>query len=122
MGLTIYFALTPAVGDHFTEFYVLGSSGKAADYPTNLTLGSTGTVILGLVNHEYEVINYTVVIKLGDDVIGTMNNITLSNNEKWEVNYTYAPTTAGRLKLEFLLFKEGVETPCQNLHLWITVA
>jgi len=38
----------PRVGEHFTEFYVLGAGGKIGDYLTNLTLGESGTVTLGL--------------------------------------------------------------------------
>ncbi|MEM2352544.1 MAG: DUF1616 domain-containing protein [Thermoproteota archaeon] len=30
VGLTVYIAITPHVGERFTEFYILGPSGKAA--------------------------------------------------------------------------------------------
>ena len=41
-----------------TEFYLLGPGGKASDYPTNLTVGQNGSVIIGIVNHEYKTVNY----------------------------------------------------------------
>jgi uncharacterized membrane protein len=57
----------------FTEFYVLGAGGKIGDYLTNLTLGESGTVTLGVVNREYEEVNYTIVIKLDNETVGTIN-------------------------------------------------
>jgi len=64
-GVTVvYVATTPKVGERFTEFYVLGLGGKIADYPTNLTLGESGTVILGVVNHEYEDVTYRILVRL----------------------------------------------------------
>ena len=71
--LTAYFASMPRVGEHFTEFYVLGAGGKIGDYLTNLTLGESGTVTLGVVNREYEEVNYTIVIKLDNETVGTIN-------------------------------------------------
>ena len=66
--MTVYVIVTPKEGEKFTEFYVLGSGGKAEDYPTNL--------------------------KVGEDQ-----------------------------KLEFLLFKDGLEEtePYRSLHLWLDV-
>jgi uncharacterized membrane protein len=116
------FVAAPRVGDRFTEFYVLGSSGKIEDYPTNLTLGENGTVILGVVNHEYEEVNYNVVMRLDNETIGTIDNIRLMHEGTWGENYTFTPEKAGdKMKLEFLLFKEGVEDPYRSLHLRISV-
>ena len=121
-GLTVHFASMPRVGERFTEFYALGSGGNIADYPTNLTLGESGTVILGVVNHEYEQVNYTIIIKLDNETIGTINNITLNHEMKWEENYTFTPEKTGdMMKLDFLLFREGLYEPYRSLRLWITV-
>ena len=121
-GLTAYFAPMPRVGERFTEFYVLGPEGKIGNYPTNLTLGESGTVILGIVNHEYENVTYRIVIRLDNETIGTISNITLSHEMRWEQNYTFTPQKTGeKMKLEFLLFREGLEEPYRTLHLWITV-
>lgn len=58
--LLIYIIATPRQGERFTEFYILGPEGKAENYPTNLTIGEKGKVIIGIVNHEGEPVNYTV--------------------------------------------------------------
>jgi uncharacterized membrane protein len=120
--LLFSFVAAPRVGDRFTQFYVLGPGGKIEDYPTNLTLGENGTVILGVVNHEYEEVNYSVVMRLDNETIGTIENIRLMHEGTWGENYTFTPEKTGdKMKLEFLLFKEDIEDPYRSLHLRISV-
>jgi len=122
IGATIYLAISPKVGEKFTEFYILGPSGKAEGYPTNLTIGESGTVILGIVNHEYERVSYRILVALNNETIATIENITINHEEKWEQRYTFIPQRAGeRMKLEFLLYREDVEEPYRTLHLWVSV-
>jgi len=122
IGLTIYIASNPPPGEKFTEFYLLGSSGKAAEYPMNLMVGESGTVILGIVNHEYEDITYRIEVRLENTSIATMNDVILEHEGGWEKNYTFLPEMAGdRMKLEFLLFKNGFNEIYRSLHLWVTV-
>jgi len=122
IGVTVYLAVSPKVGERFTEFYILGPSGKAEGYPTKLVLGGSGKVIIGIVNHEYEAVTYRIVVTLDNETITTIENIKLSHEEKWEQNLTFTPQKAGdKMKLEFLLYREGVKEPYRTLHLWITV-
>jgi len=117
-----YLVSAPKVGESFTEFYVLPPSGKAEGYPTNLTLGENGTVILGVVNHEHEEANYHIAITLDNETIRKLDDIKLLHEEKWEENYTFDPQGAGeKMKLEFVLFREGFDDPYRSLHLWISV-
>lgn len=121
-GLTAHFASTPRLDECFTEFYLLGPSGKLADYPTNLTLGESGTGILGILNHEYEEVAYTIVIKWENETIDTIKEITLNHEAGWSQNYTFTPEKTGdRMMLEFLLFRDGVDEAYRSLHIWITV-
>jgi len=116
------FVAAPRVGERFTQFYVLGPSGRVEGYPTNLTLGENGTVILGVVNHEYEELNYGIAIRLENETVGTIEDIRLMHEDKWEQNYTFVPQNAGeKMKLEFVLFREGLDEPYRSLHLWISV-
>jgi len=64
MASLVYVIATPKIGEKFTEFYLLGPSGIADDYPRNLTMGKNASVFIGVVNHEYKTINYTVEIWL----------------------------------------------------------
>ena len=120
--LTVHIACTPPVGERFTEFYLLGPSGKAYGYPTNLTVGEIGNVIVGVVNHEYEDLSYRVVVKLENETVETMGNIELKHDVLWEWNCTFTPERIGeRMKLEFLLFRDDAKETYRSLHLWITV-
>lgn len=121
-ALLFGFVASSMVGERFTEFYVLGPSRKVEGYPTNLTLGEEGKVILGVVNREYEEVSYSVVIWLDNETIGTIENLMLKHEEKWEQNYTFTPEKTGdKMKLEFLLLREGLDEPYRSLHLWVTV-
>ncbi|MEM3549493.1 MAG: DUF1616 domain-containing protein [Candidatus Bathyarchaeia archaeon] len=122
IALTVYIAVSPHPGERFTEFYLLGPSGKAYGYPTNLTLGEKGMVIIGIVNNEYENATYRVVVALNNETLSVIDGITLSHGEVWRYNYTFTATVLGeRMKLEFLLYKNGLENPYRSLHLWVTV-
>ncbi len=121
-----YVILTPKEGEHFTEFYVLGPQGIADNYTTDYTLGQSGTMIVGIVNHEYRPVNYTMQVRLENQLLPLPENlqhITLDHNETWEETVTFTPPMVGQnMKLEFLLFNETDKTtPYRDLHLWINV-
>lgn len=122
----VYVIITPKEGEHFTEFYILGPEGMADNYPTNYTLGEGGKVIIGIVNHEYRTVNYTMEVRLENRSLSLPNDIqevSLGHNETWEKPLTLTPDEEGRdMKLEFLLFNEtDKNTPYRDLHLWINV-
>lgn len=121
-GVAVYLFLAPKTGEQFTEFYLLGSNGQLADYPTNLTLGENGTVVLGVVNHERESVTYKIVITLDNQTVDTLNNITLANQESWQQNCTFTPLKTGEnMNLGFTLYKQDMDTPYHSLQLWINV-
>ena len=68
----VYITVNPKSGEKFTEFYILGENGKAGNYPTNLTLGETGNLTVGITNREQNTTSYNLVIIL--------NNTTLKND------------------------------------------
>lgn len=61
-----YVVVTPKEGEKFTEFYILGPGGKAYAYPTEVRAGENSTVIVGVVNHEYRLTNYTLAIQVNN--------------------------------------------------------
>jgi len=65
---TSILVLTDDNQERFTEFYVLNSDGQAFNYPQNVDVGNTTSIIVGVANHEGRTVNYTV--------------------EAWLVNYT----------------------------------
>lgn len=121
-----YVVVSPKEGEHFTEFYLLGPEGKADNYTTNYTLGQSGTVIVGVVNHEYRPVNYTMEVKLENKSLFLPENvkhISLAHNETWEEPVTIMPPLEGKnMKLQFLLFNETEKSvPYRDLHLWVNV-
>ncbi|AKB56410.1 MULTISPECIES: DUF1616 domain-containing protein [Methanosarcina] len=122
-----YVVVSPKEGEHFTEFYLLGPEGKADNYTTNYTLGQSGTVIVGVVNHEYRPVNYTMEVTLDNKSLFLPENvkhINLAHNETWEEPVTIMPPVEGKnLKLQFLLFNDTEKSvPYRDLHLWVNVS
>ncbi|WP_305065240.1 DUF1616 domain-containing protein [Methanococcoides sp.] len=121
-----YVVVTPKEGEKFTEFYILGMDGMADGYPVNFTLGQSGNVIVGVVNHEYEVTDYSMGLLLenGSSSVGHERLfMSLGHNETWEEELSFTPESVGDdMKLQFLLYKDGNMTvPYRDLHLWIDV-
>lgn len=50
-GTLGYIMANPKAGEKYTEFYVLGLSGEATDYPEELIVWEEGEVIVGIINH-----------------------------------------------------------------------
>ncbi len=122
VGMVLFVISTPKTGERFTEFYILGPSGKAENYSTNLKYNSPATSLVGVVNHEYSFVNYTVQVALNEKVL-TFTRFMLTNNETWEKNITFIPDKEGNgMRLEFWLFKEDNFTvPYRELQLWVNI-
>ena len=60
IALTAYIIVTPKEGEHFTEFYIFGANGTANNYPTDLTIGEEGKLIIGIVNHTMTLLPYLI--------------------------------------------------------------
>lgn len=122
LGTLIYVLQVPLPKQTFTEFYILGLSGKASDYPKELALGEDGNLIVGIVNHENRVAIYNVEIAI-DGVANTRTGqIALANGEKWEGYVNFKPARLGdKQKVEFFLNDESGISPRQELYLWVNV-
>ncbi|ANF22251.1 DUF1616 domain-containing protein [Thermococcus piezophilus] len=130
IGTLGYVITHPKPGEAFTEFYILGPEGKAADYPTELRVGQEGRVIIGIVNHEHRNVTYYVQIWLvnltwdsttNTTIIYEMYpmpgwfNVTLPDvpvniegnwTPQFETNYTFSIDRPGQWQVWFLLFKD----------------
>lgn len=123
LGTLGYVLAKPGVGERFTEFYILGLSGKAADYPAEIRVGEAGKVIVGIVNHEGEVVSYRVEVRIGGVRNNEVGPVVLANEQKWEEIVSFTLDKAGdSQKVEFLLYKnEETEPYLEPLHLWVDV-
>ena len=100
----LYIVINPAPGEKFTEFYILGADGKAGNYPSNLSAGQVGTLILGVVNREQANTSYNLVIKSNGAILKE-ENITLKNGEKYEEVFNLTAGPAGQQTVNFYLYK-----------------
>ncbi len=123
LGMLGYVIATPKVGERFTEFYILGMEGEAADYPQVLTVGEEGKVIVGIVNSEHERVSYHIEVMIGNAKNNEVGPIELEHDEKWEGIVVFTPNEPDEgQKVEFLLYKNGeVEPSVESLYLWIDV-
>jgi len=120
-GTLLYVVTNPKKGEQFTEFYILGTSGMAEGYPSSLVLEQPASLIMGVVNHEGEPVEYTVQARLDGDLAAVLLDVEegtavphstsafvlgpLEDEDKWQHGITVAALTTGQqLKLEFLLF------------------
>jgi len=143
VGTTVLIILAPEEGEKFTEFYILGPKGKAADYPTEFMSGTPQTVIIGIGNQEYQDITYTVETfavrsrfdeATNQSVIVSATlldrfSVTVPHNETIEQPYTFRIMDPNTNRLEFLLFREAppedqsdhIAASYRDLHLWLRV-
>jgi len=126
LGSLAYVIGNPKEGEAFTEFYILGPGGMAENYPTNYTLGDSGTVVVGITNHEHRAVDYTMELRLENRPLPLPENqkyISLEDNVSWKEPVTFTPPVEGKnMKLEFLLFNDTEKNvPYRNVHLWINV-
>ena len=125
----VYVVAVPSEGEKFTEFYILGSGGKASGYPSNLTVDQEASVFVGIANHEHRQVHYYVQVWIVNasfvnnqtqihhmyyydqfDVLLNHTNVNLEGKwqKQWEKNYSFGIPIQGNYKLWFFLFKDEV--------------
>lgn len=105
VGVAYLAAAPPETTDPYTEFYLLGTGGNASGYPTNLTVGETGEVVVGISNHEHERMRYTVVAVLDGEMV-ERRSVRVPDGETWEGTVEFTPDSPGRKRLDVLLYRE----------------
>jgi len=119
IGALAYGFINPRV-ETFTEFYILGSEGRAAGYPEELFVGEPAKVTVVIVNHEHENTSYTLEIVMNGKRIDKRIQVELDPQEKWEREVSFTLVEVGKnRKVEFVLYKG--DEPYRRLRLWIDV-
>jgi uncharacterized membrane protein len=130
-------------GERYTELYLLTESDDgrllADDYPTELAIGETYSIVVGIRNHEHERTEYTVVtllqpIQSGSEpqVLGQQQldrfEVTIPSNETRRQSREFTPQITGeRLRLLFLLYRGSppanveADNAYRRVHLWVNV-
>jgi uncharacterized membrane protein len=144
IGTTIFVIVVPKEGEKFTEFYILGEKQKAADYPERITLGEEYPMYIGIGNHEYRNVSYTVethgmMMDFDESTnISTISRIDLIDTFKEEIQdnetvvrpYNLTVRDGKYNRIEFLLFNETIpdntitgmdriNQSYRDLHLWV---
>jgi uncharacterized membrane protein len=143
--IIVYVIVVPKEGERFTEFFILGENKTAADYPEMILPAENYPMYIGIENHEYRNITYTIetwgMIMEFDSMTNTsrimaidplwQHSLTLTNNETTNIPYNLSVGKTGYNRVEFLLFNESVPGPevsgwdrinasYHDLHLWVT--
>ncbi len=122
IGTIIHLYTSPSMVGKYTEFYILGSGRKAADYPIELKVGDRGTVVVGIVNREHESVSYRVEVMMDGVKSCEVGPISLRDNGTWDGEVSFIATVAGEnQKVEFLLYKQEQTEIYQSLYLWVDV-
>jgi uncharacterized membrane protein len=146
IATTVYVIAVPKQGEKFTEFFILGPNKMAADYPSRIFAGTSYPMYIGVGNHEYRNITYTVEVwrvQMNFDPVTNTSSIAqrdladrfalpVPDNQTVVVPYNLTFPKTGFNRAEFLLFNETVPSPAtrdtdrinqsyQDLHLWVTV-
>jgi uncharacterized membrane protein len=122
IGTLVYIGRPPAVGQTFTEFYMLGPEGGVEDYPDVISPGDEASVTLGIVNHEKETTEYYIRIVIGEEEVGGVEAITLADGEGWQQRVSFTPVEVGEAQeVEFRLYRGSDDRAYHTLQLWVDV-
>jgi uncharacterized membrane protein len=142
---TVYVIVAPKEGaERFSEFYILGEKQTAADYPYVISPAEYYPMYIGVGNHEYRNMTYTIETWTLRTEFDTMTNsstimemdpndrlsLTLAHNETRILPFNLFVNKAGYNRVEFLLFNESVpgsdvtgndriNASYRDLHLWV---
>jgi len=106
----------------FTEFYILGSEGLAADYPVEVIVNTPSSITVGITNQEGAKHTYTVVALCSDMPVGLISEIAIEEGETWEGQLTIVIHEPGDgQRIEILLADENYDFPYRSLIYWVDV-
>jgi uncharacterized membrane protein len=119
----VWTLLIPSPNRYMTEFYVLGPTGQAVDYPRQAVVGQPVTVTVGIVNREGVRCTYRVQLTAAGQQLFATPPIVLQNEQAWEQPAHYALSRAGDSQpVQLLLYRDDGTEPYRILRLWMDVA
>ncbi len=123
-GMLIYIATHPSK-EQYTELYLLDENGTTDNYPSNLSVNESGSIIIVVVCHEQQTTDYTTVITLmpesGVNRTLAEYNLTLADEEEWQQVFNFSVNESGKYKLDVGLLKDEEIIPYATTHIWIDV-
>lgn len=133
----------PKTGEKFSEFFILGQNRTADSYPRVITPDISYPMYVGVGNHEFRTVNYSVEIYLVPKPVNETTtapsqpmtllvktySVTLSHNETSVIPFELISPDYSYNRMDFLLFDETppghditglnrVNASYRNLHFW----
>ena len=73
-------------------------------------------------NHENETVTYYTEIKINGTKTAEIGPVLLGHEEIWEEEIFFVPSAEGEnQKVEFLLYRKGIDHLYRSLRLWVDV-
>lgn len=118
-----YIAIAPnQSSEKLDELYLLNETGVAGGYPTSLTVGETGTVLVGVGNRRSTRARYRVEGRFANRSL-TSYTVTLAGGETAERPVSFDADNAGEFTLRFDLYRpDGAGEPALTVRLRVTVS
>lgn len=105
-GVIGLMAVQPATTPPYTEFYILGPNETATNYPSNLSVGESGTVVVGIENHEHRRMNYLLVVNAPGQTV-ERRQVTVGQNEDVRDEISFAFGSVGEKTIRFNLYRSS---------------
>lgn len=121
--LLIWLAAERTGDTPYTEFYLLGPTGRPDSLPSSLVAGDEVTLTTGIINREGEEMVYSISASIGGTSTARLEGIRLEPGQRWLRSIAIRPSSAGDGQLvEFDLYtKESGRQPYRTLYLWLNV-
>lgn len=111
-GYLVYLLASPKPSEKFTEFYLLGVSGKTEDYPKQAVAGKPVDLVLGIISHEQQTASYRVEIRVNSQSTDWLNIGTLATGQKLEETIHFTIQQTGeKQRVEFYLYQDNSSQP-----------
>jgi uncharacterized membrane protein len=127
--VSIFVISAPKENEQFTNFFILSENRTADLYPYNINSGQIYPLYIGVGNHEYKNVTYSIEVwNMNTEYDGVTNStriiamdsietipLTVANDETAIMPYNLTVMHPGYNRIEFLLFKDGVSAPDMNM-------
>jgi uncharacterized membrane protein len=117
----VYISLAPVkTTEPHTALYVLNESGGSGSYLENLSVGESGTVVVGVENYEGEETTYTLVGTVESETV-VSETVTLANEETWRRDVAVSFDSPGRKHVVFSLYRGDSPQTAEDPYRWVEV-
>lgn len=127
IALTVFVTALSQEHAPSTDFYLLGPTGLAEDYPREATIGQPLTLTAQIENHEGERVSYVLTVHdpaagAGGTTLFSVGPFSVPAEETVALPISFSAQTAGRgRQYVFFLSKAGEKTAYRELRLWLDV-